>query len=144
MRVQSGGIGRVRRTGLRVLWCLKLSSRSADCSLERRSFFLLAAPPSSSSLPPPPLELRSHAPLSRSRSKDSCIFSLSRFIMPMLLGDDRTASSNSVVKGNWFMSMPRGEDAPPWPPEENVSTSPSSQPEQAKQSKHPHKWPSNS
>jgi hypothetical protein len=91
------------RTGLSVACSLKLSSRNADCSFERRSF-LRDEPPSSSSL------AREHARSAAAAwpRADEPV----RKEPALLLGDDDTAASSSpaappVHDGARFTSTPR-------------------------------------
>lgn len=87
-------------TGLRVLCCLKVSSRIADWFLESLSFFLAVSASSSSLIFPPEHAL--------STSSLSLRFPLT--LETVLFGDETPVSSSSqsiTVDGNRFTSIPR-------------------------------------
>jgi hypothetical protein len=105
-REKKTGFYCVGLTGLRVLCSLKLSSRIADWSLERRSFFLEVSASSSSLIPrEEALSVSWSSPLA------SLSLRLPLTLDIVLFGEDTpTSSSQSPVEGSRFTSMPRRKD----------------------------------
>lgn len=100
-----------RLTGLRVLCSLKVSSRTADWSLDSLSFFRQASPPYSSSSSEVPREEDRSKAMSRSSPAPE-VPSLSVLLLPLtvleivLFGDETpVSSSKSTVVGKLFTSI---------------------------------------
>lgn len=100
-------------TGLRVLCSLKVSSRTADWSLDSLSFFRQASPPYSSSSEEVPREEDRSKVMSRSSPAPPDVPSLSLLLLLLitvleivLFGEEtRVSSSKSTVEGKLFTSI---------------------------------------